>query len=273
MSENTLGRTEVLNKGFVELVDMLPHPDTGIKADLSIVNAARTSFLGESKGDEQDKRLLRYLWKHEHMSPFEMVEFKFRIKAPVVVLWQLVRHRTANLNLQSGRYVEFEDSEFYLPDDSAWRKQSTDNKQGSSDESFSINEQNRIVNELFGVYSDNITDFFNWDDYQQAVGDDTFSNLFKAYYDLGHSIYRRLLDNGAAKEQARLFLPAWSTYYTAVVKFDARNFLHMLRLRLDNHAQYEIRLYAQAMLELVEPHFEWTIDLFKETLVNEKTKR
>lgn len=83
-------RVEVLDRGYIELQDMLPHPSTGVSGDLAIVSAARTSFLGESKGDEKDKRLLFRLLKDKHTSPFEMVEFKFRIKAPLVTWWQLV---------------------------------------------------------------------------------------------------------------------------------------------------------------------------------------
>ncbi|HEC24354.1 MAG TPA: thymidylate synthase (FAD), partial [Chloroflexi bacterium] len=98
---------------------MLPHPSTGHSPDISIVNAARVSFLGHSKGDEQDKRLLFYLLKHRHTTPFEQVEFKFRVRAPVIVWWQWVRHRTWSYNLQSGRYTPFQEDEFYIP--SLWR--------------------------------------------------------------------------------------------------------------------------------------------------------
>lgn len=95
------GRYDVLDKGWVELQDKMGN-------DLAIVNAARVSFLGESKGDEADRKLLNYLMKHRHTSPFEQVEFKFRIKAPAVVWWQWVRHRTGSFNFQSGRYTEAE---------------------------------------------------------------------------------------------------------------------------------------------------------------------
>jgi len=101
MTENPIGkRIDILDKGWIELVDMMPHPDTDIPGDLAIVNAARVSFLGESKGPERDKRLLFYLLRNRHTSPFEMVEFKFRVRAPLVTWWQWVRHRTWNLNAQ-----------------------------------------------------------------------------------------------------------------------------------------------------------------------------
>ncbi len=101
MSNNPIGkRVDILDKGWIELVDMMPHPDTDIEGDLAIVNAARVSFLGESKGAERDKKLLFYLLRNRHTSPFEMVEFKFRVRAPLVTWWQWVRHRTWNLNAQ-----------------------------------------------------------------------------------------------------------------------------------------------------------------------------
>ncbi len=125
----------VLDKGFVELVDMMPHPATGVPGDLAIVNAARVSFLGESKGAEADKKLLFYLMRNAHTSPFEMVEFKFRVRAPLITYWQWVRHRTFHFmsaNAQSGRYTPFEEDDFYVP--SVWRQQSKSNKQASEGE-------------------------------------------------------------------------------------------------------------------------------------------
>src|SRR6266481_6301725 len=113
---------KVLNLGYVELQDLMGD-------DLAIVNAARVSFLGESRGDEKDKKLLFYLMRNQHTSPFEMVEFKFRIRCPLVTFWQVVRHRTLSMNLASGRYTPFEEDDFYVP--SEWRLQATDNKQAS----------------------------------------------------------------------------------------------------------------------------------------------
>ena len=103
MSDLIGKRIAALDKGWVELLDFMPHPATGTSPELAIVNAARVSFLGDSKGADKDAKLLRYLLDHRHTSPFEQVQFKFRIYAPVVAWWQLVRHRTLSLNLQSGR--------------------------------------------------------------------------------------------------------------------------------------------------------------------------
>src|ERR1700694_1787857 len=95
-----------LDKGWIELIDLMPHPSTGVSVDLAIVNAARVRFLGESKGPERDKKLLFYLVTHHHTSPFEMVEFKFRVRAPVVTFWQWVRHRTWCLSGDTELYFD-----------------------------------------------------------------------------------------------------------------------------------------------------------------------
>ncbi|MBC8170477.1 MAG: FAD-dependent thymidylate synthase, partial [Anaerolineae bacterium] len=101
MTEQLMGkRIELLDKGWIELIDFMPHPATGVSGDLAIVNAARVSFLGESKGTEQDKKLLLYLLRNQHTSPFEMIEFKFRVHAPLITWWQWARHRTWNFNAQ-----------------------------------------------------------------------------------------------------------------------------------------------------------------------------
>jgi thymidylate synthase (FAD) len=214
----------VLDKGWLELQDMMGN-------DLAIVNAARVSFLGESKGSEQDKKLLMYLLRHRHTSPFEQVEFKFRVHAPLVVWWQWVRHRTWNFNAQSGRYVEFEEDDFHAPQ--AWRKQSKSNKQGSE-----------------GLI-----------DPAEAA---QLTEALLAHYDHSFALYQRALAAGVAKEQARLFLPGFSIYYTWVAKTDAHNLMHFLSLRMAPDAQYEIRAYAQAIYEhFFKPALPWTAEAFE----------
>jgi len=208
---------KVLDKGYVELQSVMGN-------DLAIVNAARTSFLGESKGAEKDKKLLMYLMKHRHTTPFEHVVFKFRVKAPVVVWWHWVRHRTQSYNFQSGRYVKHDD-EFYVP--SEWRLQSKDNKQGSD-----------------GVY------------------DGSFTVSLLAHYRRSYLLYEEALDKGIAKEQARLFLPAWGIYYTGVCTVNAHNLMGWLRLRMANDAQYEIRQYAYAIYEIFKKELPWTAEGF-----------
>lgn len=224
-------RNDVLGDGksWVELQDMLPHPATGVQPDLSIVNAARVSFLGESKGQEKDKKLLQYLLKHRHTTPFEQVEFKFRVRAPVVVWWQWVRHRTWHYNFQSGRYLPFEDEDFYIP--ATWRRQSESNKQGS----------------------------------EGALDDASGAALTRRLADVtseSFQLYSHALAQGVAKEQARLFLPAWCSYYIAVCKVDAWNLMHFLRLRMAADAQWEIRQYALAIHAIFRETLPWTAEAF-----------
>lgn len=236
MTNELIGkRVELLDKGWLELVDLMPHPSANVSGDLAIVNAARVSFLGESKGPERDKKLLFYLLRNHHTSPFEMVEFKFRVHAPLVTWWQWVRHRTWNFNAQSGRYTPFEENAFYVPD--VWRRQSKDNKQASE-----------------GEVDENINQ-----DLMQKLTD---------HYEQGFKLYQEALDQGVAKEIARLFLPGFSVYYTWVVKVDAHNLMHFLRLRMAQDAQYEIRVYAQAIYDhFFKPALPWTAEAFEEYIL------
>jgi thymidylate synthase (FAD) len=229
-------RVPVLDRGYLELQDLMPHPAAGVSGDLAIVSAARTSFMGEGKGDEKDKKLLFYLMRHQHTSPFEMVEFKFRVKAPLVTWWQWVRHRALSLNLQSGRYVEFEDDEHYIP--AGWRKQSASNKQASD-----------------GVVA--------------SADDQALTAQLIAHYDHSYKLYQDALAKGVAREMARLFLPGFGVYYTGVVKQDAHNLMHFLRLRMAPDAQEEIRVYAAALYEhFFKPALPWTAEAFEKYRLN-----
>lgn len=231
-------RVNVLDKGFVELLDMMPHPSTDVPGDLAIVNAARVSFLGESKGEEQDKKLLFYLLRHRHTSPFEQVEFKFRVRAPVVTWWQWVRHRVWNFNAQSGRYVPFEENDFYVP--SVWRKQSPSNKQAS-------------LGELTPEEGQPLTD------------------ALLEHYERGYQLYQQAIEMGVAREQARIFLAGFSVYYTWVCKVDAHNLMHFLGLRMADDAQYEIRVYAQTIYDhFFKPSLPWTAEAFEKFILNKE---
>ncbi len=223
MTQDIIGKKiPVLDKGFVELQDQMGD-------DLAIVNAARTSYLGESKGTEKDKKLLFYLMEHRHDGPFEFVQFRFRIKAPLVCWWQLVRHRTFSFNLMSGRYVEFEENEFYLP--SVWRLQAKVNKQGSE-----------------GALEE---------------GAEALTALLEEHCAQSYRLYEQALAKGIAREQARLFLPAFAAYYMGVVSADARNTLHFLRLRTAVDAQWEIRQVALAIQEIVKEALPWTFEAYQ----------
>ena len=239
MSDLLEKRVAVLDQGWVELIDIMPHPATGISGDLAIVNAARVSFMGESKGAEADKKLLFYLLRHQHTSPFEMVELKFRVRAPLLVWWQWVRHRTfhfQSVNAQSGRYTEFEESDFYVPD--VWRRQAKSNKQASEGE---------------------VT--------PEAA--EAFAEQLKAFYAEGYRLYKEAVEGGVSREMARLFLPGFSVYYTWVVKVDAHNLMGWLRLRMASDAQYEIRVYADAIYrEFFKPALPWTAEAFEQYVLN-----
>lgn len=238
MEQQLIGkRVDVLDKGWIELTDLMPHPSHQVSGDLAIVNAARVSFLGESKGADRDKRLLFYLMRHRHTSPFEMVEFKFRVRAPLVTWWQWVRHRMASYNAQSGRYTPFDENDFYVPD--VWRMQSSDNKQASE-----------------GEVSDSVN--------QQLTAD------LIAHYERGYQLYNQALEHGVSREMARLFLPGFSVYYTWIVKVDAKNLLDFISLRMDRHAQYEIRAYAQAIWKhFFRPALPWTAEAAEQYRFND----
>jgi len=217
-------RVNVLDKGFVELQALMGD-------DLSIVNAARVSFLGESKGTDKDKKLLFYLLRNKHTSPFEMVEFKFRLRCPLVTWWQIVRHRTLSLNLQSGRYTPFEENDFYVPE--VWRLQAKDNKQASE-------------GTLEGPDGESLT--------RELV----------EHYARSYTLYESALAKGVAREMARLFLPGFAVYYTGIIKVDAHNLMHFLRLRMANDAQYEIRAFAIAIYDhFFKPALPWTAEAFE----------
>jgi len=229
-------RVDVLDKGWIELVDLMPHPEAEVSGDLAIVNAARVSFLGESKGADKDKKLLFYLLRNYHTSPFEMVEFKFRVRAPLVTWWQWVRHRTWNFNAQSGRYTPFEENDFYVPD--VWRRQSKDNKQASEGQ---------------------VTD---------EEGQELTDDLIK-HYEEGFRLYEKALKTGVSREMARLFLPGFSVYYTWVTKVDAHNLMNFLRLRMASDAQYEIRVFAEVIYEhFFKPALPWTAEAFEKYRMN-----
>lgn len=212
-------REDLINKsitcldGFVRLVDYMGD-------DSSIVQAARVSYGEGTKKIHEDRGLIRYLIRHHHWTPVEMVEFKFHVKMPVFVARQWIRHRTANVNEVSARYTEMKD-EMYLPPLEHISAQSTDNKQGRENESFPVDVAQEIQ--------------------------DLILNTNKQQYD----IYQKLLEMGVARELARTILPV-GHYTEWYWKIDLRNLMNFLALRLDPHAQWEIRVYAEAMASIVK---------------------
>ncbi len=201
----------VLNQGFIRLVDYMG-------GDARIVQAARVSYGEGTKSYRQDKGLISYLLRNEHTSPFEQVIFTFHVKLPIFVARQWIRHRTARLNEISGRYSVMKE-EFYIPADADIAKQAKNNKQG------------RDTRPVDPVEAEEI---------RQAL----IRGQREAY-----EKYEDLLNKDLAREIARVNLPL-SLYTEWYWQIDLHNLFHFLKLRLDPHAQKEIRAYAEVMLDI-----------------------
>ncbi len=228
-------RFSLLNRGFVRLVDYMG-------SDAAIVQAARVSYGKGTKKLREDRALIRYLMRHCHNSPFEMCELKLHVKLPIFVARQWVRHRTASLNEYSARYSEMND-EFYIPAEqgevlfaeASLSEQSQSNRQGR----------------------DNGGASFARVDKRKNISDRMQTRARNSY-----AFYKELLSEGLAREVARISLPL-STYTEFYWKTNLHNLLHFLGLRMDKHAQEEIRLYAHAIFnELVQPLFPLASEAF-----------
>lgn len=220
---------KVLNHGFVRLVDYMG-------GDESIVQAARVSYGKGTKTISEDRTLIRYLMRHQHTTPFEMVEFKFHIKLPIFVARQWIRHRTANVNEYSGRYSIMPE-EFYIPEESTVKYQSTSNKQGRDTEEVQPEIRKRVLEILL----------------------EEQRSAFNGYQEmLGYNI---------ARELARINLPL-SLYTQWYWKIDLHNLFHFLKLRLDKNAQYEIRVYAEVMAEIVKVIVPLAYEAFEDYVLN-----
>ena len=218
--------------GFIRLVDYMG-------TDSSIVQAARVSYGKGTKTLLEDRNLIRYLMRHRHTTPFEMVEMTFHARMPIFVARQWVRHRTANINEYSMRYSEPLDM-YYLPEPENIAEQSKDNKQGRKQDP--LNRKEAI----------NIRDEMNYN----------MSNSFETY--------NKFNQQGLARELSRIILPtgAYTEWYW---KNDLHNTLHFLNLRMDKHAQKEIRDYANAMATVVKKIAPLTYEAFEDYRLNAKT--
>jgi thymidylate synthase (FAD) len=213
----------VLDDGFVCLVDVMGD-------DQAIVEAARVSYGEGTRRVSDDRNLIRYLLRHYHTTPFEMVELKFLVRVPMDCWRQWIRHRTASVNEYSTRYSIAIDAAQATPAE-AWRLQSTSNRQGSEGY-LDVEVGKRLSVEEAELH-------------QQA-----------------RQIYQRRLERGVAREQARKDLPL-STYTQAYWKIDLHNLLHFLELRMESHAQQEISQYAHTMgREIVQPLFPLVWEAF-----------
>lgn len=218
---------KVLDCGFVRYID---HMGT----DERIVEAARISYRSPSKGEESDKKLLQYLYKNRHTSPFEMCKITFNIKMPIFVMRQFVRHRMQNLNEVSARYTELPD-EFYIPE--KWRKQDTKNKQGSIDSNIFIEGENEYTHE--------------------QLSKELLRQNKKQY-----ECYKSMLACGVAREMARFVLPI-NIYTEIYCCWDLKNLLHFFSLRDDPHAQWEHQQYGKAMKQIAAELFPWTLEVYE----------
>lgn len=213
----------VLDDGFVCLVDVMGN-------DAAVVQAARVSYGEGTRRVSDDRGLIRYLLRHRHTTPFEMAEVKLLVRVPMDCWRQWIRHRTANVNEYSTRYSLAIDAAQETPPDQ-WREQATTNRQGSG----------------------------GWLD--AAVGAE-LSAAERAFHEQALQLYEERISRGVAREQARKDLPL-ATYTEAYWKIDLHNLLHFLALRMDSHAQLEIRQYAATIGEkIVQPLFPLVWEAF-----------
>ena len=225
---------KALDHGFVRVIDYMGN-------DSSIVQAARVSYGKGTKQLNQDKSLINYLLSHRHSTPFEMNEIKFHVKLPIFVARQWIRHRTANVNEYSARYSIL-DNEFYIPNSKELKPQSKTNNQGRSGD---LNENEKKM--YMRVLRENSKDSFQKYNFLLNQNDD------EAKPDLDRQ--------GLTRELSRIVLPL-NSYTQWYWKIDLHNFMHFLALRFDEHAQYEIRVYAEIMLNLMKKWVPLTYEAF-----------
>jgi thymidylate synthase (FAD) len=197
-------------EGFVTLIDYMGD-------DNRVVDAARVSYDKKASeySEEQNERLLDYLIRHHHTSPFEHVVFSFRVKAPIIAWWHILRHRMASYNLTSYRYGEYKEDFYHIPAD-GWRTQDTKNKQASS-----------------GTLDDKEGRFL--------------SHIVNEHFETCRSLYESLLAKGVSRELARIVLPALAMMQEGIITLNLHSFANLCRLRCDDAAQQEVREVVSAM--------------------------
>lgn len=224
----------VLDHGFVRVIDYMG-------TDSAIVQAARVSYGAGTKKVNEDAGLINYLLRHRHTTPFEMCEIKFHIKLPIFIARQWIRHRTANVNEYSGRY-SIMDKEFYIPAPEHLAAQSQSNRQGRG-EVLDGKDAQRVLDIL---KADSVNAYAH---YEEMMNADEAGNVIDPS------------KPGLARELARMNLPV--NFYTQWYwKIDLHNLMHFLSLRADSHAQYEIRAYADVMLDMLKAWVPITYQAF-----------
>lgn len=222
-------RIEVESDGFVRLVD-------NMGTDNSVVRAARVSYGKETKGEKADKKLIKYLLKNQHETPFEMLTFTFHIRCPMFVARQWFRHRIGSFSEISRRYTTVNATDFWAPN--IWRTNDQQNKQSSS---AHLELSKKESAELMRHYHETLDEI--------------------------ERTYNHLIKNGVAREQARAILPmaSYTEFYWTV---NARSLFNFIRLRTAPEAQLEIQNYGAAVLSLVQPIAPWTFEAFEELQLN-----
>lgn len=224
---------KVLDYGLVKLIDYMGD-------DGAVVSAARTSYGKGTKTVNQDRGLIRYLMRHRHTTPFEMIQVKFLIRCPIFVARQWHRHRSFSYNEYSGRYSIMSD-EFYTPEPERIQSQSKNNKQGTDDDG-ELSQSTQIMMNMKMKNSQ--------------------ENHLKEY--------EQYLDINMSRELARINLPV-SNYTEFYMSGNLHNLFHFLKLRLDSHAQYEIRVFAESIYQIIKPLFPISCEAFEDYVLNSKS--
>jgi len=287
----------VLDQGHIGLIDFMGD-------DSAIVNAARVSYGKGTVATRTDEGLIRYLMRHWHTTPFEMVEFKFHVKAPIFVFRQWHRHRTASINEYSGRYSIL-DNEMYVPHYTHTAPQSANNKQGRQDNLLDPEDYNAVrtalnhVNDtsyqtylylcgpstegiqaaapdelqnrrktieaaaLAAIQKTRLEQAAKPEDERWEITEDDIENTLRDWFIQSDTHVITKDYPGIARELARMVLPV-ATYSQMYWKANLHNIMHFLRLRADSHAQYEIRVYAEAMMDLITPIVPMAMEAFND---------
>jgi thymidylate synthase (FAD) len=228
-------RFNVLDRGFIELIDMMG-------SDNRIVSSARVSYGEKTKGEESDKKLIYYLLSNKHETPFEHVVFTFKIKCPIFVMRQWIRHRIASVNEISGRYTKFNEVEYYVPE--LAREQDKKNKQSSNIAKWSPTEH------------------------------ELFKKIVRSSTERSVQVYKQLLQYGIAKEIARIVLPVnmYTEFYWTI---NMRSLINFIKLRCSDDAQFEIREYAKIIRDIAFTRLPWTAEAIiklQEKPIKQKTE-
>lgn len=229
-------------ESLIRLVDAMPRflPEEATTGDFAIVQAARVSYGAGTKKVNEDRGLIRYLLRHQHTTPFEMIEFKWHMRMPIFIARQWIRHRTANVNEYSGRYSEVPEK-YYLPELENLRTQSKSNRQGGD-----------------GMVESSIAESIIKKEQEHDIA--------------AFQLYNDRLEAGVARELARTVLPL-NTYTEWYWKNDLWNTMNFLRLRMDSHAQQEIRVLSTLMYDIMKQIVPIAIEAFDDYINYANTVR